>query len=396
MYQTNQAQTVQSEAVQVAHAQVIHATAEISGLRLIWSDDTNQLIPWFWVRDHGTDGISQNLKTLQRQVDTFSLAADTRADIAAMDEADQNIQIRWSDGQETTISVQRIAEATGKCIDDDQLSGSDSKTYWLKDSMPDQVPSISFDEVMASDEGVLNWLMKIDQYGFCVVTGTEATEEGTERLAKRIAPAQRTIFGTYWPLSTDVKHHDDTAYTTDFLAPHTDASYYYNAAGLQMFNCIEFDGRGGESVVVDGFAIARKIEAERPDLYDTLCNIIVPGHYKEEGVHLAAERPVIRKNRHGELVQVTFNNYDRSPFILPEKQMEAFYEAYAEYSRHSMDQANWLKIPLRPGMALIFDNWRCMHGRMGYSGRRYFFGCYHDKADYESRIRTLQHQLARR
>ncbi|WP_271274409.1 trimethyllysine dioxygenase [Aliamphritea hakodatensis] len=375
---------------------VKHATAETSGLKLNWSDGSEQLIPWFWVRDHCTDGQSQNLKTQQRQVDTFSLAGNISAAHAAVDDSGQTIAIRWEADHETSISVRRLAQATGKCIDDEQLSSADSKIYWLKDSMPEELPSVSFDEIMTTDEGVLKWLTRIDTFGFCVVTGTEPTEAGTERLAKRIAPAQRTIFGTYWPLSTDVKHHDDTAYTTDFLSPHTDASYYHNAAGLQMFNCIEFDGKGGESVVVDGFAIARKIEAERPDLYDILCKVIVPGHYKEEGVHLAAERPVIRKNRHGELAQVTFNNYDRSPFILPEKQMAAFYEAYAEYSRHSMDQANWLKIPLRPGMALIFDNWRCMHGRMGYSGRRYFFGCYHDKADYESRLRTLQQQLGRR
>lgn len=391
MYQSYTAGHVQAD-----HAAIESVTALPTGLTLNWKDGSQQEISWFWVRDHCTDGNSQNLKTLQRQVDTFSLLPDQSADEAYLDAESEQVMIRWADGEQTSLCSKRLAQATGRQIDDDQLSAAETKVYWLQNSMPENLPEVTFDEVMTSDEGVLNWLTQIDRYGFCVVTGTEATESGTERLAKRIAGAQQTIFGTYWPLSTDVKHHDDTAYTTDFLSPHTDASYYYNAAGLQMFNCIEFDGQGGESVVVDGFAIARKIEAERPDLYDVLCRVSVPGHYKEAGVHLAAERPAIRLNRRGELEQVTFNNYDRSPFMLPDKDMQLFYEAYSEFSRHSMDQRNWLKIPLRPGMALIFDNWRCLHGRMGYSGRRYFYGCYHDKADYESRFRTLQASLGKR
>lgn len=381
---------------QAEHPYVKSATAETSGLRLIWSNDCSQLLPWFWVRDHGTDSQSQHSQTLQRQVDTFSLSARQQAESAVLDQLSQTVILHWNDGQETSITAQRIAQVTGQRIDDEQLSAGSSKVYWHKGSMLDKMPAISCDEVMSSDDGVLNWLMHIDRYGFCLVTGTPATELGTERLAKRIAEAQHTIFGTYWPLSSDLKTHDDSAYTTDFLAPHTDASYHHNAPGLQMFNCIEFDGTGGESIVVDGFAIAQKIQQQRPDLYAVLCNVIVPAHYKEPGVHLAAQRPVISKNRQGQLAQVTFNNYDRSPFILPEQEMNAFYEAYALFSQHSMDQDNWLKIPLRPGTALIFDNWRCLHGRMGYSGRRNFFGCYHDKADYESRIRTLQHQLQRR
>jgi len=36
------------------------------------------------------------------------------------------------------------------------------------------------------------------------------------------------------------------------------SSYYYNAPGLQMFNCLEFEGKGGESTQVDGFAIAEE------------------------------------------------------------------------------------------------------------------------------------------
>jgi trimethyllysine dioxygenase len=121
-----------------------------------------------------------------------------------------------------------------------------------------------------------------------------------------------------------------------------------------------------------------------------LTEVVVPARYLEPGVHLTAERPTLRLNSKGELVQVTFNNYDRAPFLLDDDAMRRFYHAYGLFHRHVMDQDNWLKIPLRPGTALIFDNWRNLHGRMGYVGKRVFCGCYTNRAELDSKLRVLR------
>jgi alpha-ketoglutarate-dependent taurine dioxygenase len=201
---------------------------------------------------------------------------------------------------------------------------------------------------------------------------------------------RQTIFGGLWTLSAEVKDHGDTAYTTQYLEPHTDSTYCHDAPGLQLFNCIEFDGRGGESVLVDGFALAERLRAERPHDFETLVRTVVPGRYLEPGVHLRAERAPFRLDRRGQLEQVTFNNYDRAPFMLPPAEMAAFYRAYGAFHEAVVDQRNWLKIRLEPGLALIFDNWRLLHGRMGYTGKRVFCGCYHNREDFESRLRTVR------
>lgn len=369
-------------------------SADANGLTVTWGGSTNvrstKTFPWFWVRDHGEDLASLDAETMQRKVDTFAIEHDIRASSASLDKSSGRIRIDWPNGEPTEITTHTLAQMAALELGNAALSAPEEKTYWMQGSMLAPLPEISHEKIMDSDEGALEWLELIEKYGFAIVTDTVATEDGTEALAKRIAPAQRTIFGTYWPLSAEITDHNDSAYTTQFLAPHTDATYYHNAAGLQMFNCIQFDGKGGESVVVDGFALARKMQQDTPELYDILTNVMVPAHYIEPGVHLMAERPVFRLNGKGELAQLSFNNYDRAPFLLEPDEMKAFYDAYAEFNRLSMDQQHWCKIPLRPGMALIFDNWRCMHGRMGYVGKRYFYGCYHNHADYESRLRTLR------
>ena len=46
----------------------------------------------------------------------------------------------------------------------------------------------------------------------------------------------------------------------------------------------------------------------------------------------------------------------------------------------------WRKI-LEPGEMLIFDNWRVMHGRGEFIGKRKMCGCYINREDFESSCR---------
>ena len=356
------------------------------GLVVTWQNDETDTYPWFWLFDHGEDGNSQNQRTLQREIDTFGIDRNIEAQSARLSPDGTRVLLQWR-GETTHVSAARLAECVGR---GERPAG---RALWKRGSLPDPIPTIDFEQVQSSEHGLLDWLKLIHRRGFAVVENTPPTKDGTVRLAERIGSAQSTIFGDYWLLSNEITEHDDTAYTNQYLSPHTDASYSHDAPGLQMFNCLEFDGKGGESVLVDGFAIAAEMAERSPEWYKVLTQVIVPGQYIEPGVHLLAERPVLRLDRLGELVQVTFNNYDRAPFMLPPEQLRAFYDAYGEFNRLGTDQENWIKLPLRPGMALIFDNWRCLHGRMGYVGKRVFYGCYLSRAFYESRLQALSHSL---
>ena len=196
-----------------------------------------------------------------------------------------------------------------------------------------------------------------------------------------------------WPLSSPVTEHEDTADTNSYLEPHTDGTYYHDAAGLQMFNCLDINCEGGESIQLDGFALANKIKQEDPEAYQTLTEVVIPGHYIEHGVHLRAERPAFQLDSKGDLIQVSFNNYDRAPMCLDEETHHRFHRAYKLLHDHIIDQENWITIEMKQGTALIFDNWRNLHGRMSYVGDRYFYGCYHSKAVFESKLRVLQRSL---
>jgi alpha-ketoglutarate-dependent taurine dioxygenase len=255
--------------------------------------------------------------------------------------------------------------------------------------MPDTAPRHDASAVLLHDNALLTWLGDVATHGFGIVSGLDTTPAAAEALARRIAYPRDTIFGAMWKVASSVTDHADTSYTTAYLEPHTDSTYAHDAPGTQLFCCLERVGTGGESILVDGFALAEELRTHTPEAFDVLTRVNVPARYIEPGVHLAARRPAIRLGHDGAVEQVSFNNYDRAPFRLPPDEMAAFYAAYGALHARIVDKENWVSVRLEPGDALLFDNWRTLHGRMGYTGRRLFEGCYHNREDVESRVRVL-------
>jgi trimethyllysine dioxygenase len=171
------------------------------------------------------------------------------------------------------------------------------------------------------------------------------------------------------------------------LSSHTDGTYSHDAPGLQMLHCLHFDGTGGDSTLVDGFKIADLLRSTQPELFDVLSTVAIPGQYIGDGAHLMAARPVFRHDHTGTLVQVSYNNSDRAPFLLPPDDMARLYDALRAFDNLANGESMQWRQVLRPGEALLFDNWRTLHGRFAYAGKRTMCGAYLNHEDFESRLR---------
>jgi trimethyllysine dioxygenase len=157
-----------------------------------------------------------------------------------------------------------------------------------------------------------------------------------------------------------------------------------------MFHCLKFDGTGGDSTLVDGFKVAETIRRTDPAAFEVLTTVKVPAHYLGDGVHLRAEHPVIGLDRNGDFAQIAYNNYDRAPLRLPAPRMNAFYAALKLFNRLINDPAYEITMRLTPGTALLFDNWRTLHGRRAFQGFRWLCGAYLNKEDFDSKLRVLR------
>lgn len=361
-------------------------TPDTDRLLVTWSDGHTSEHLWLWVRDHSHDADTIHPDTFQRQLFTAGVDPDLRA--SAVDIVDDELVVAWPTGSPSRLPVEFLAahRTPGQpgVLDDDRM-------LWDRDSIADEWPEVAHDAVMDDDAAVAEWLRLVARYGFCIVTGTPTSVEATEALARRVGYVRETIFGGMWDFQADLSKAD-TAYTNLELRPHTDGTYSQDAPGLQMLHCLAFDGTGGESTMVDGFRAAAQLRVAEPELYDVLARVAVPGQYVGDGVHLMAARPVLRHRADGVLEQVSFNNADRAPFTLPPDEMKMFYDAIRAFeARLNDERLQWRRVN-PPGDAMLFDNWRVLHGRLAYTGHRHLCGCYVNREDFLSRRRMLAHR----
>ena len=195
----------------------------------------------------------------------------------------------------------------------------------------------------------------------------------------------------------------DTAYTSLALDAHTDTTYFTDPAGLQMFHLLSHtDGEGGASLLVDGFKAAKILSEQDRDAFNVLSEKPVSWHASgNEGITItpAKKFPVLNfgsrasggeefnnarvpnlKNDNGELIQVRWNNDDRGLVDLGDINDEIsagqWYEAARKFDEiiKREDMQYWAQ--LEPGRPLLFDNWRVLHGRSAFTGKRRICGGY--------------------
>ncbi len=346
-------------------------------------------LPWFWVRDHSQDPQSMDPETHQRTVDSFAIDRDIRPSECRL--VDGQVGVRWGDGTSSTLSPGLLAEAVSVSGLGGRPTEAEGPALWHSSEQLAAVSGdpVTYQDVMNSDQALTRWLGDVAENGFGLIADAPADVQSTEALANRVGYVRRTIFGDVWTVSTEVVDHADSSYSTGYLEPHTDGTYSHDGPGLQLFACVERAAKGGESILVDGFAAAEHLRVEEPDAFELLATVDVPAHYIEQGVELRALRPTIRLAPGGAVEQVSFNNYDRSAFILPADKLRAWYDAYDAFHRLIVDESRWWTYGLEAGDILLFDNWRCLHGRQSYAGRRKFYGCYLNHEDLESRLRVM-------
>lgn len=358
------------------------APAERS-LEVTWTDGLVTRYPWLWLRDHAHGDESLHPVTHQRSVFTARVPRGLRGLDARFEGED--LVVTWDVLEpESRLPVSFLRSYRQPRVP--RASLDLPVTMWTGATL--SPPTIAYNDVMRSDAGVAQWLGRATQFGLCLVTGTPPTAGATDELLRRAAHARSTILGTFWENSGDLAVGDGVAPSVE-LRGHTDGTSSHDAPGYRLEHCISATGTGGDTTLVDGFAVARRLESEAPELFELLSTLAVPGRLRRDGVDLQSTRPVFRHDHTGRLVQVSFNNYERAPFLLDDHDMVEFYDAIRLFDEVTNEPSMQWRHVLQPGEALLVDNWRVLHGRAAFTGERRVCGGYLNREDVESRLRTL-------
>jgi trimethyllysine dioxygenase len=350
-------------------------------------DGADRFFSWLWLRDHSQEPEAFHPAARQRLLETFELGEVPPADSTKVADDGQSLIVSWDGAPASRFTADYLAEvrAPGALYD---AIGHD-RVLWAADTAPDLCKSVEHDAFVEDDAVLARMLDNMRRYGMIQVKnvpldGTAASR----RVMERIAYIRSSIFGEMWELKSDGKLAD-TGSTPLEIKPHTDGTYNHDAPGLMSLHCLQYDATGGDNTLVDGFQVAAIIKEKHPEEYETLSTVPVPGQYIGDGAYLVAQRPVLRHDAEGRLVQVSFNNHDRAPFHLPEPQMSRLYDALEVFDHLVQQRENQFAFGQRPGDMVIFDNWRLLHGRLAFEGQRHMVGAYLNREDFESRMRML-------
>mmetsp|Transcript_26293 Transcript_26293/g.60549 ORF Transcript_26293/g.60549 Transcript_26293/m.60549 type:complete len:185 (+) Transcript_26293:697-1251(+) len=179
-------------------------------------------------------------------------------------------------------------------------------------------------------------------------------------------------------------------------------TYYPNPPGLQIFNVVSTASQGGESVFVDGFAVAERLRLSNPKAFQTLSTL--RRTYRctdwETGWSLEASGPVIEcaGGTDSPVRRIRHNDLDRLPDLLLEEEVDhdlyaEVERAHAELNRLLGSDEYRLVVRMKAGDMVAVANQRCLHGRHSFKidayNRRTVNGCYVSQVDLDSRFRML-------
>ena len=248
-----------------------------AGLEVFWDDSDKSCYPWFWLRDHSESDLDLHPETLQRQIDTFTTPLDNSVEKVWLDKDMNNIHIKWKDKSSSMLSTSLLKRMSKPALP--QLSSIDSAEFWNSVDEINSFPEMPYEQVMDDENGIKIWLEHVKRVGFILVRNSPATAEATKKLMKRISYLRNSIFGEFSVWDNKKLNPDDTAYTSEAIELHTDATYCHDAPGLQTLHCLQRESKGGENQLVDGMAIAEFMRREHPQKFDILCKVEVPGRY---------------------------------------------------------------------------------------------------------------------
>ena len=349
-------------------------------INILFSNNKEDNFLNIWLRDHARDEDSWDHRSNQRKIFTAKLDPKLHIKKAILKDNGKSVDILWSDLKKPiNYTSNFFLENSNKS----QKINNNIK-IWDKKDIGEEIYT-DFQNTITND-GFKEFLEKLYKFGFVVIQNCKTEMSTVEKIANKIGYVRESIFGGLWSFESN-NDMADSAYTQDELRPHTDSTYSNDAPGLQLLLCCHYEATGGESIMVDGFKIAEKIYKENRDLYTLLSEIEVTGQYIGDGVFLEAKRPIFKLNSNKELVQVSFNNYDRAAFRMDDEKTLKFYDAIREFDLIANNREYQWRHILKPGELLIFNNWRILHGRGSFKGDRKMSGCYINKEDFDSSCR---------
>ncbi len=359
-------------------------------LEVHWDNQQISHFDYLWLRDNCASAFHPSTK--ERNFDLLSISDDIAP--ASIDVTNETLSITWQNDNHTSVySIEWLLQNDYTNLQAEVSENKFKSKSWLSD-YGENIIEIQYEQLLNDDAALSEWLIKLHNVGLVLVRNM--AEDGLEKIALRIAHMRETNFGITFNVRSK-PNPNNQAYTSEALPLHTDLPNQELPPGFQFLHCLNNQSTGGESIFVDGFAVAEHIRQHHPEEFKILSECTIPFRFHDDNWDLFERKSVISLNK-GAIDEINYNAHIATTFRLSKEMMRPFYRAYRLFMSIMRDPTFLIKFKLSSKEMVVFDNRRVLHGRTEFdpqTGARHLRGCYIDRGDLKSRIRVLKSRLAK-
>ena len=352
-------------------------------LAAFWHGGAETSLPYLWLRDNCGCSECRVVQTTEKRFHIFRVAKEVRPRQVAIERAgcdDEALAIVWPDGHCTHYRSSDIHTLIGRPYPD--------RNYWDCRFRP---PRFDYQEFLRNDRTAADLIQEFLRTGACVLVDAPTEPDSCEQLASRLGPIREVVFERIHNVVVDPKGYS-IAHTDLAIESHNDLVSYTWPPSVQVLHMLANECEGGDSSIVDGFAVLDQLRRERPGMFDLLCSVPVPFRLFSDHEETSSVNPMVELDSDGNLRIIRFNNQIMQAVPLSQPRVGDFYAAYHELStRINADRAR-VSFRLAAGQILLLAGHRVLHGRTALrsNGRRHLQDAYFEHDNVRNHLTLLR------
>src|SRR5262249_52408110 len=124
---------------------------------------------------------------------------------------------------------------------------------------------------VSTDTALAAWLRDAVVMGFSLLRGVPCRAGAVAQVAEHFGAVRETNYGRVFDVRVTVDA-TNLANASLALSPHTDNPYRRPTPSLQLLHCLSTEPEGGETILVDGFAVLEQLAEGGPAQLELLAS----------------------------------------------------------------------------------------------------------------------------